>query len=455
MSARFRSLQSIESGASATTSTAPSGDTPEVTPPPTRAEQIAELRARRAEVAADIDENKARVQDLTARVAERERQLADAQSRAADTEKKLFQMEEQGVPPRDLAALDAFVASYRSTAEANRRAAHEASVIEHGAVRNARPDTPFDDEIQSAPLVAAEPGAAMEPEEGLTRLKSQLAAAQALLEARQNLLKEIYQQDTELTQQQQDAQAILTKLKELTTQRAGDAAAELRAAVGQLVEAESLEAEARDLATNQGVSAANQAHQAAQRHMSDARSRQEPGSPDERLTMMAGDGFLSGHAATVEGDLHAVVAVTQAQRADDLRRHAEALAHAEKMGLARGPALVPEGVAPDAVPAVLTDPAAALTAAEESRQQAVAEAVAARDAYDKASSDELNDLWVVHTNIAAMHYLLAGLETDETAAKMHRQQALAEYQRATRDRADQPEAQIYQPIIQALSRQNP
>ena len=123
------------------------------------------------------------------------------------------------------------------------------------------------------------------------------------------------------------------------------------------------------------------------------------------------------------------------------------------MGIRDEKDLLPEVAAGEPVPASAFEPEAAEQAAEQARADAIEAAKEALEAYRKAD-DDLDRLWVLHTNIAAVHYLLANL-TSGSEAETHRNNALREYELSIRDQPDRREAEFYQTVMNGLTRTPP
>jgi hypothetical protein len=113
------------------------------------------------------------------------------------------------------------------------------------------------------------------------------------------------------------------------------------------------------------------------------------------------------------------------------------------------PQKLPEGISADAVPAAATDPAEAGKAIAEARKKATEFARQALDQYTQAAS-QAKDLWVVHTNIAAVHNLLADLPKAENDNEDHAALARQTYARAIQGHENRPEAAAYRQIIDSL-----
>lgn len=418
---------------------------------PAFAERIASLRTRREAIATAIEEARAEAQrlsaiipDITARA-----KAADAQTRQSQVE--MLALKEAGIDTSDPAALDRFIQAYSAAAQAEREALREATTLEHGALRNARVDTNDDEQISEAPIVAVDPATDIKPERGRIALESDLAAVEALAEALQVAAREIDRQIEELTAKQDGARQRAANLASRQTAIAADAAGAARIALAATIEAHRLEDEALALADGRGQQAASRARRAAEKRINDARTQNaenNPDAPNPRLTMIAGDGNLTGSAMALAGDMAYVIAATQAQRGDDLARHEAMLREMQSMAMEVNPSLLPEGMALDQVPAALAQADAARLGVQEARKAAVEAAKLALEAYQEADSP-LRQLWVLHTQMASVHYLLANLSTGNEAAD-HRNRALQQYKRALTGREERPEYPIYQNVMAGL-----
>ncbi|NLX20090.1 MAG: hypothetical protein GXY55_00260 [Phycisphaerae bacterium] len=418
---------------------------------PAFAERIASLRTRREAVAAAIEEARAEAQrlsaiipDITARA-----KAADAQTRQSQVE--MLALKEAGIDTSDPAALDRFIQAYNAAAQAEREAFREATTLEHGALRNARVDTNDDEQISEAPIVAIDPATDIKPERGRIALESDLAAVEALAEALQVAAHEIDRQIEELTAKQDGARQRAANLASRQTAIAEDAAGAARIALAAAIEAHRLEDEALALADGRGQQAASRARRAAEKRINDARTQNaenNPDAPNPRLTMITGDANLTGSAMALAGDMAYVIAATQAQRGDDLARHEAMLREMQSMAMEVNASLLPEGVALDQVPAALAQADAARLGIQEAHKAAVEAAKLALEAYQQADSP-LRQLWVLHTQMASVHYLLANLSTGNEAAD-HRDRALQQYKRALTGREERPEYPIYQNVMADL-----
>ncbi len=420
---------------------------------PPFAERIAGLQTRRTEVAADIEKARAEAERLSAAIADVTGRATASDSQARQSQVEMLALKEAGVDTSDPAALDRFIAAYNAAAEADREAFRETTMLEHGALRNARVDTTDDEQIAHAPIVAVDPAGAIETERGKTVLESDLAAVKALADALQGAAREMDRQIEELTAKQNDTQQRVAALRERQGASTAEASQAARRAFTATLAAHQLEEDALALADGRGKQAAMRARRAAEKRINDARTvnaENSPESPNPRLTIITGDTNLAGSAMALAGDMAYVIALTQAQRAADLTRHQGMLGELQTMGLEANASLLPEGTAADQVPAAVVQAEAAGAGREAARKAAIEAAQTALEAYQEADSP-LRQLWVLHTQMAAVHYLLANLNTGE-AADEQRDLALQQYKRALVGREERPEYRIYQSVMAGLEK---
>ena len=128
------------------------------------------------------------------------------------------------------------------------------------------------------------------------------------------------------------------------------------------------------------------------------------------------------------------------------------LSQIEEMGVRGEDSLKAEAAAEPVPEHFLASPAAGKKA-EELLATAVEAAQAALDGYQE-TEDQLNKLWVVRANRAAVNHLLANLHTGPEADE-YRNDAILMYKQAIQDRTDLPEAQPYQRIINSLTQTAP
>lgn len=431
----------------------PAETTAEVAPAPTMepikiddvppiAERISQLQTQGQQVDGEIAEAQSEVDSLSGMIKGLKDRLAKAQADAQDAEKKMMALEDAGVTPNQPNALEEFTKQYNEQAKRHRDSTREAAALQHGVVRNARPDAEEENEILTAPLVPATEGAELKPELGIERLEEELRAAQGLVESRQQLRKLISARVEELQKQQQSVHDQLTKAKTWEAALAKQAVEIARRGTSESIQAGRHEDDAIEILTGSGASAAEQAASAAREstsYIQNYYSQRAPQSPSPQV------GFLSGHAKCLAGDAKFGLALVYAQRAERLGVQARLLSDLAVMGIDAA-TLTPAGgeeAAPAGTPA--TQPQGIAQAIAEARAAALKATDEALEAYNAADSD-LNRLWTVHTQIAAVHYLKAGLTTGDEA-KQHQAAALREYELATRDRA---EARAFRPTIERL-----
>lgn len=413
-------------------------------------ERIRQLQAQAQQADAQIAQAQAQVDRLTAQVQERQARLDKARAEADAAERRMMELEDAGFDPADPDGLSRFTEQYNQAAEAHRRALREALALEHGTIRNARPDAHEENEILTAPLVPVEKGAQLRPEIGLTALQADLRAATGLLETGRKLRQQIDTQIKTLQAVTGQVQKDLSQAESWRSALATEAAAHARNAIAAAAKAEAIENEALQILETQGQAAAQRAQQAARERGSEIQTfhqQQASGTPQVA--------FMMGHAQAVAGDLEMERALILAQQANALQRHGRLLTALGDMGIApvdllsagsedQTAANVPAGTP-------TTQPQSIAQAAEARRTEALKAAEAALENYNKASGT-LGRLWLVHTQIGAVHYLMASLTTGNES-QQHRAEALKEYQLAIRDRADSPEARPYRTLVDTLSRQ--
>lgn len=418
--------------------------------------RTATLQKARAQVVAAIEAAEAEVSRLTGEIESTSDRMETAQDEAAETQKKMLALEQQGVDPAEPASLHPFIERYNALAEANRRAAREAATLEHGAVRNARSGTDDIEDLLKTPLVPADPGKPMQQERGLEALKTDLQVAQETVSTQKAVLAEIDRQLADLAARRQSVEERLGRLRqqreELTT-RIGEIVSVALAAVAQ---AGSLEERAIQLAEGPGPQAAQQARNAANDALGRTRefiqAENPTETPERKLTDMASDKFPAAHVAALKGDFEYLVASTYVQQADGLDRHQRMLAamNAAAVPATVDPKLLGEDATAESVPESVTSAAAAATAAAEARVKAARAGLAALESYQDAA-DALNQMWVVHASIAAVHNLLADLPRTPDDADDHLAKARDTYERALSGRETEPDYPIYRRIADYLA----
>ena len=422
---------------------------PDAPPIQDRIAALEKQRTRVRQKLVDTEKDVARLQEI---VDDLEQRLTAALKRSTAAQKKMLKLEQKGTDAGDPKSLPGFVEAYEAASQEYREASMEASTLERGALRNTRIDTEDENKLLTAPLVAAEAGQEIAPERGLLAMQHELRIAQRLLEKRSDFIKELDRQFEDSTVRKAGVQQLVADLEQQRDEEATLALNELQSAVASMIEADELETEALTLSETRGPAAVKQAERASDARIRDARTlnNSERKGMDQRLTMMSRDAFTTSHASLIAGDLHVVTAAIYAQRAEDLERHAALLASLEPMEIDAEQALLPEGRTADTVPEAVWQASAADAAAQEAYDNAIAAGEEAIQVYEEIA-EKLNDLWVVHANIAAVNYMLAEFVEDPTTAEAYRNRAAQEYERSLRDRMDTPEGKRYQPILQELT----
>lgn len=428
---------------------------------PTIDQRIAKLREQHAERAATIAEARRNVEQLTETIAQLQQKIGALNAEARQAEQRMLALREQGIDPTDEQSLKNFVEQYETVAKSARRAWREAEVLQKGSILNARPDTDEEEEWPSAPLVAADPSQAIEPVRGLVAYEGDLRAAQALLETNQALLGQIDNQITELAQTKQATEEMVAKLSDTSRRLKEQALRHARRTVELMAIAAQLEQEALTLIEEQGIRAAQNATRAAAKQQNDARSfinekENKPNHPNaQTLNSLANDRSQVGYADVLKGDMEYCLAVIRAQTADGCRAQASLLERAAVMGIAGKPDLLPSSAEAasnsetESIPAWVYDADTARNTAKEQSAKALESARNALDIYQSAD-ETLNQIWVLHTNIAAVRQLLARLSPDPAQQQEHRRLALEKYTLAVQDRRDRPEAPLYIRIMDYL-----
>lgn len=409
--------------------------------PPTPQQRLSELAAQRAQAVSEIAAAEADVARLRDHVSALEQALAGAKQAARDAQLRMMQLEEQGVDPTDPEAIERFTSAYQEASTEYRKAVRDAALLENGGIRNARPDSQDEREYLNAPLVSADPAQPMEPTEGLISVRKRLEAAEKQHEAAKNKLATIDIQVAAVQRRQSDDSARLTTLKQRQVALKEQAAKAIKDAAVATAEADKLARDAIELLGGDGRQAAQNVRRAAENQIREARNKQQPGVENPRLEIITKSGMLVGSAQTLEGDIALLTAYVQAARVSDLLAHAQALSHAEAMGVAPQPQ-------EDA--AFACKSAAAAEEAEKSREQAIAVAREAYNSYREASA-ALDNLWVLNANAAAVCYLLSSLQTGEEADKS-RDLAIRIYEQALQGRSDRKDIAEYRRALDGLNR---
>jgi hypothetical protein len=412
---------------------------------PPLADRIAELKKIRSEADAVGQSAQADADRLTKQIEDLNGRIAAARQKAHEAEVKMIEAERNGVKADE----------YRKLSETYRQASREAASLEQGAVRNAKPAVDDPDEIIQAPLVAADSAKPMEPERGRVALEADLATAKATVETSKTLLAEIDRQVADLSARRDAVEARVKRLEEQRQKMVADAATYGNAAMIDVLRADQLEAQALDLASGAGAQAAKRAQAAATKYQSQMsqfiRSENPAELPERKLTEMAGDQFTTANATLVGGDLNYLVARIYAQQAVDLKCHQQFIADAQSAGASPklDPKSLPEGVQAEAVPEYLTNPEKLPQVIKDDETKASEAAKQALDAYTQAAG-QLKDLWVVYTNIAAVHRMMADLPKLANDNDDHAALARQTYARAIQGREKRPDYNVYRRAAESL-----
>ena len=418
-------------------------------------ERIARLEARKAEVTAAIEAAQAQARQLTEAIDKLEQRIAATSQQAADAEQQMLKLQQAGVDPADPQGLKKFTEAYEKASAANRAAYREMTILKQGAVRNARVDTSDEDEVLTKPLVASQPGGQMSTERGLVALRSDLKATEALIEGKLDgqdeglkvLAKEIGRQIAELTTRKKELTDRVSALRTVHAEVAKQIARSARTAIAATIEALRLEKQGLDMAQTRGLQAAKRAKKAIEKRIEDARARGT--AENSPQAMLAGDKIGPGHAIAMTGDLELVAAQILAQQTGALELHAQLLSELHKLGMTIDANLLPAGVTPESAPPAAVRPDAAQTAADKTRTAALEAGKGALEAYNQADAP-LQQLWVLHANMATVHHLMANLSAGKEAIE-HASAARIEYLRAIKGRDERPETPTLQQAIASLT----
>ena len=418
-------------------------------------ERIARLEARKAEVTAAIEAAQAQARQLTEAIDKLEQRIAATSQQAADAEQQMLKLQQAGVDPADPQGLKKFTEAYEKASAANRAAYREMTILKQGAVRNARVDTSDEDEVLTKPLVASQPGGQMSTERGLVALRSDLKATEALIEGKLDgqdeglkvLAKEIGRQIAELTTRKKELTDRVFALRTVQAEVAKQIVRSARTAIAATIEALRLEKQGLDMAQTRGRQAAQRAMRAIEKRIDDARARGT--TENSPQAMLARDTIGPGHAFAMTGDLELVAAQILAQQTGALELHAQLLSELHKLGMTIDANLLPAGVTPESAPPAAVRPDAAQTAADKARTAALEAGKGALEAYNQADSP-LQQLWVLHANMATVHHLMANLSAGKEAIE-HASAARIEYLRAIKGRDERPETPTLQQAIASLT----
>lgn len=427
-------------------------------------DRIAHLRARKVEVTAAIEKAQAEAGRLTQAISEIKQRIAAASQTAADAEQQMLKLQQDGVDHSDPAALQRFTEAYERAAAANRAAWREKTTLEQGALRDARVDSTDEQDVLDKPLAPAGTGGQMTVERGLVALESDLRAVQAVIEgelAGENgpqkegltvVVHEIDRQIADLVERKKEANdrlAALTAARERATDQLRQHA---RAALAATLETLRLQKEGLEMAQSRGIQAAQRAKRAIEKRISDANAlsaERSPDSPNQRLELIRKDKEGPGYALALIGDLHLLAAQINADQIRMLTAQARVLDELQRLGAAVDDKMLPEGVTLQSVPAEAVQVDAAKAGAEKARAAALEVAQQALTAYAEADT-ALQQLWVLHANIATVHHLMANLTTGRESVQ-HAKDARIEYLRAMKGREERPEIPRLQSAMASLT----
>ena len=340
-------------------------------------DQLAALKARRQQVEVEIEQARTEVADLGDRVKTLEDALKVAEETASKAQQRMLALEEAETDQSDPEALERFVADYRAASDACRAASREIAILKSGGIRNARPDTDNDDELLTAPLVPVDQNQEMSPQPGLVALRGRLDAARERQAALAKVLAVIDAQDKGLRSRRAGEGEAHSDLREARKDLRDRVEKTALAVIAAVEKANELETEAIEVVTGPGKTAADNAN---------------------RAVNTRGGGPIVGHTKAVEADLEFLHARILAQRTVDLNRHQRTIEQLGEMEI-------------DLDPRLLTDSAATAEAADDARTEAMKKGKAALDLYRQADQN-LNRLWSLHANMAAVNHLLANQQTD-------------------------------------------
>ncbi len=430
---------------------APAANVPAAEPGPDEsvapiADRIAQLQRDRAAAAGAQQAAQTEVERLSKQVEEITGRIAAAHKTAHQAEVKMIEAELKGVQADE----------YRRLSQTYREASREAVALEQGAIRNAKSAVTDPDDILQSPLVPQDDAKPMEPERGKAALDADLLAAKTAVQTNKALLAEVDRQIAELTARREVVQARVQRLEGQRRQTLDEAQRFADAVFADVLRAGLLEGQALEIVIGPGAQAAQRARSAASKHQSQVqqfvRSENPAELPDRKLTDMAADQSSVAHAAMIEGDLNYLAARIRLQQAEDLAHHQDFIADLQAIGLS--PKLdvqhLPEGVQAEAVPEYLTQPEKLPQVIKDEQTEAAKAARQALDQYTQAAA-QLKELWVVHTNIAAVHNMLAGLPRLENDTEDHVTAARQTYTRAIQGREKRPEYEVYRRIANSLA----
>ncbi|HSW44997.1 MAG TPA: hypothetical protein VLM89_05455 [Phycisphaerae bacterium] len=415
-------------------------------------ERIAALKQHRAGVAAEIEAAQAQAGQLTEAINKQKQRLVAASQQARDSQQQMLKLTQEGVDASDPQALQRFVEAYEKASAANRAAYREATTLEQGAVRNARVNTTDEDEVLIRPLAPVDPAGQMTTERGLIALEGDLKAAEALILGQQAVVKEIDRQIAELATRKKEMTERVDTLRKVQAQTAEQVLTSAKAAFAARLEALRLEQQGLEVAQGRGRQAAQRVKRAIENRINDARSRNaenSPESPNPRLVLISKDTISPGHALAFGGDMELVAGQILAQQAGNLEHHARLLTELERIGKPVDQSMLPQGATLESAPPEAIKADAAQAAAEKARADAIEACKAALDLYTQADTP-LQQLWVLHANMAGAHHLMANLTTGDESIQ-HADNARIEYLRAMKGREERPEIPALQRAMASLA----
>jgi hypothetical protein len=323
------------------------------------------------------------------------------------------------------------------------------------------------------PLVPAKAGGQMTTERGLVALESDLRAAQGMIEGDirtdnqatdgkedQKVVKEgltvvaqeIDRQIADLNARKKDATDRLAALTAAQMRIANQLNQYAKAALASTLDALRIENEGLEMAQTRGIQAAKRAKGAIEKRISDANalnSERNPESPNQRLLLISKDKEGPGYVLALTGDLYLLAAQISADQAASLTAQIRMLEQLQRMGMAIDAKMLPEGVTLQSLPAEAIRIDAARTAVEKAHAAALEAARQALEAYAQADTS-LQQLWVLHANIATVHHLMANLTTGKESVQ-HAKDARIEYLRAMKGREERPEIPTLQSAMASLT----
>jgi len=415
-------------------------------------DRIAQLQKHKEEILATGQQARAEADRLTQAIKDIEGRIAVAGRKAADTEQRMLELQQKGADPTDPESLKRFTEAYEQAAAAHRAAWCEAMILKQGSLRNARVDSADEDEILSKPLSSSETNAEIITERGLVALQGDLKAAEAVADGHKAVADEIDRQVARLLDRKKDMTERADALKASRTQAADELARFVKAVLVARMEALRLEKEGVNMAQDRGLQAAQRAKRAVEKRISEAQqtlSAQGGDSQNQRLLLISADKAGPGNAIAMIGDLHLLVAQLQTQQAANLEAHARLLEQLARLNIPIEANMLPEGATPESVPPEAVKADAAKTVAEQAHAAALEAAGEAIKAYAEADT-LLQQLWVLHANMATAHHLMANLTSGPDSEK-HAEEARIEYLRAMKGREERPEVPLLQSAVASLA----